>query len=264
MNASKKMVGNTMTTSTVGRVLLLLGCFGEQDEWTIGALAARLSLPKSTTHRLVALCRDYGFIESCDTSSYRAGVELCRVSSLINAQNPMLWHGKQLLRQVAHECGEVAVLAAAIPERLTMTYLAKAEPSEDFRYHIELNVHTSLCWGACGRVILAHLDLKQVDSVIAGGIASPSGAKLDETSLRENLQEIRTIGYCISIGQNKETAVGVAVPVFGPRGEIRAAMGVSVPTFRFSQKAVPNLLTSLRKHAKLLAYNLGGEHTSQT
>lgn len=246
-------------SGTTERVLALLACFGERERWAIGELSARLALPKPTVHRLVTLCKERGFVVPLGGGVYGVGTEFRRIAAQVVAQDPMLRVGRPLIEVLAHRCGEVVILAAAIPERLSMTYLAKAEPSEDFRYHVELQTPLSLCWGACGRTILAHLPPPTIAQAIAGGRPSPSGAPFDAELLRADLAQIRVSGYCVSQGQHKLTAVGVAVPFFGAGGIVRGSIGISVPTFRFRSKLVRPLTTALSAAAREMTYALGGE-----
>lgn len=245
-------------TGTTARVLAVLGCFGERSEWTLGELAARLGLPKSTIHRLVGLCTEQGYIEPLGGGRYGIGTELSRVASRIAAQSPLLRVGTQAIGEIAGECHEVAILAAAVPDKLSMTYLAKAEPTADFRYHVELHTLLSLCWGACGRTILAHLPEPLVEEAIVRGRASPSGAPFDARALRADLAVIRDKGYCVSLGQHKLTAVGVAVPFFGAGGQVRGSIGVSIPTFRFKARMAKPIARAVAAHTEQITYVLGG------
>jgi DNA-binding IclR family transcriptional regulator len=246
-------------SGTTERVLALLGCFGERAEWSVGDLAAHLALPKPTVHRLLTLCKDQGFIAAAGGGVYGVGTEFSRIASQVVAQDDLVRTGTRLIEDMAHSCGEVVILAAAIPQKLSMTYLAKAEPTEDFRYHVELHTPLSLCWGACGRSILAHLPKATVDLAIANGRPSPSGAPFDTAALRRDLQLIRKNGYCVSLGQHKLTAVGVAVPFFGAGGQVRGSIGFSVPTFKFRNKMVRPLSDTLAAACQELTYVLGGE-----
>lgn len=246
------------TGGTVSRVLALLSCFSEQPEWSVTDLAVRLALPKSTTHRLLHLCRESGFIEPQASGTYGVGVAFHRVSAIVAARSPLVRFALPLIQDIAHECQEVSFLAVLVPDKLKMTYLAKANPSVDFHYHIDLNILKSLCWGACGRSILAYLPEPQIARAVAEAGPSPTDMPFDQDALQADLQRIRKRGYYISRGQHRKTAVGVGVPFFGPDGAIRGSLGLSVPVFRFRDRLAPKLIAPMQAQARRISYFLGG------
>lgn len=239
------------------RVLRLLTCFAEQSEWAVTDLAHRLELPKSTAHRLLQLCRDNGYIEAHD-GVYSVGVEFSRVAAIVFSRAPLERFAAPLLQDLAFECQEVAFIAALVPDKLRMTYLAMADPSEEFHYHIDLHTLKSLCWGGCGRTILAHMQPNRIDQAISEAEDSPSGMPFDEQALRQDLSSIRKRGYYISKAQHRRTAVGVGIPFFGPDGVIMGSLGLSIPIFRFRDKMVPALLKPMAKCAQKITYFMGG------
>jgi DNA-binding IclR family transcriptional regulator len=249
---SKAEAGGTVT-----RVLALLGSFAEQAQWSVTDLAARLELPKSTAHRLLQLCKENGFIEG-HGGVYSVGVEFSRVAAIVAGQAPLARFASPLLQDLAFETHEVSFLALLVADKLRMTYMAKADPSEEFRYHIDLHVLKSLCWGGCGRAILAHLPEARVAQAIAQAGASPSGMPFDEAALRTDLDAIRKRGYCLSLAQHRQTAVGVGVPFFGPDGAVNGSLGLSIPSFRFTEKMVPALVKRMTLSAQKISYFLGG------
>jgi DNA-binding IclR family transcriptional regulator len=163
-----------------------------------------------------------------------------------------------LLQDLAFGTGEVSFLALLVADKLRMTYMAKADPSDEFRYHIDLHVLKSLCWGGCGRAILAHLPEAHVARAIAQAGPSPTGMAFDEAALRVDLTAIRKRGYCLSLAQHRQTAVGVGVPFFGPDGAVKGSLGLSIPSFRFTEKMVPALVKRMTLSAQKISYLLGG------
>jgi DNA-binding IclR family transcriptional regulator len=243
---------------TVTRVLALLNCFAERPEWSVTELAQRLDLPKSTAHRLLQLCRDNGYIDTQAGGVYSVGVQFSRMAALVAARAPLARFAAPLVQDLAFQCQEVAFIAELVPEKLRMTYLVMADPSEEFHYHIDLHVLKSLCWGGCGRAILAYMPPARVEQAIAEAGDSPSGMPFDEAALRQDLQTVRKRGYYISRAQHRQTAVGVGVPFFGPDGAVKGSLGLSIPLLRFREKMVPGLVKPMMECARKITYFLGG------
>jgi DNA-binding IclR family transcriptional regulator len=245
-------------SGTVTRVLALLDCFARQAEWSVTDLAQELELPKSTAHRLLQLCRDNGFVEGND-GTYSVGVQFSRVAAMVAARAPLERFAAPLLQDLAFECQEVSFIAVLVPDKLRMTYLAMADPSDEFHYHIDLHVLKSLCWGGCGRTILAYMPPNRIEQAIAEAEDSPSGMPFDEQALRADLELIRKRGYYVSKAQHRRTAVGVGVPFFGADGAIKGSLGLSIPTLRFRDRMAPGLAKTMRGYAARVAYFLGGD-----
>jgi DNA-binding IclR family transcriptional regulator len=190
---------------------------------------------------------------------YSVGMQFSRVAAIVAARAPLARFASPLVQDLASQCQEVAFIAELVPDKLRMTYLAKADPSDEFHYHIDLHVLKSLCWGGCGRVILAYMPPARVEQAIAEADDSPSGMPFDETVLRQDLQAIRKRGYYISRGQHRQTAVGLGVPFFGPDGAVRGSLGLSIPLLRFREKMVPGLVKPMKACAGKITYFLGGK-----
>jgi DNA-binding IclR family transcriptional regulator len=243
---------------TVTRVLAVLNCFAEQPEWSVTDLAQRLELPKSTAHRLLQLCKDNGYIDAQAGGVYSVGVQFSRVAAMVAARAPLARFASPLVQDLAFQTQEVAFMAELVPDKLRMTYLTMADPSDESHYHIDLHVLKSLCWGGCGRVILAYLPPARVQQAIAEAGDSPSGMPFDEAALRQDLQAIRKKGYYVSKAQHRRTAVGVGVPFFGPDGAVKGSLGLSIPLLRFRDRMVPGLVRPMIECASRISYFLGG------
>jgi len=253
LSSAKGEAGGTVT-----RVLAVLNCFAERPDWSVTELAQRLGLPKSTAHRLLQLCKDNGYIDVQAGGVYSVGVEFSRVAAIVAARAPLARFALPLVQDLAFQCQEVAFIAELVPDKLRMTYLGMANPSDEFHYHIDLHVLKSLCWGGAGRVILAYLPEARVEQAIAEAGDSPSGMPFDEAVLRKDLQIIGKRGYYISKAQHRRTAVGVGVPFFGPDGAVKGSLGLSIPLLRFREKMVPGLVRPMRECAAKITYFLGG------
>ena len=81
---------------------------------------------------------------------------------------------------------------------------------------------------------------------------------MDMTSVRADAARGRKRGWAITVDELEVGLSGIAVPVFGPRDRIVAALGVSGPTTRLEQRFA-ELGPLLREHATELGDLLLGE-----
>ena len=243
----------------MARALHLLAVFAECEEWTLGAMAQRLALPLSTTHRLLNLCRAEGFVTVAGRGSYRPGLALYRLGSALAHQFPLRRIAMPLLDQLAAEFDETGLLTLLDRPALKMFFAAKAEPSTPMRYTPQINLLGSLCWGATGLSLLAFLPEHDIATVIARAEVSPvHGGVADEGDLRSKLAAIRGSGYATSRGQRSPEGVAVAVRFFDAAAVVIGNVAVTVPAFRFTETKGARLLVVLRGMAADMSHALGG------
>jgi len=245
-------------TGTVARVLQLLCCFGERDSFGVSELAQRLDLPRSTTHRLLNLCRAQAFVESDGRGQYRPGLAFYRLAGRLAVQMPLRRIAMPLLTEFTQQFGEVSLLAVVDRAALKMFFAAKAEPSAPMRYVIETNTLGPLSWGATGRAILAYLSEAEIAEVIRRGEVAPGdGRPLDAKELRASLLEIRAKGYALTQRQQTTEGTGIAVPFFDAAGEVAGDVCVTIPAFRFRHRRKPILVRALAGMAAKISEALG-------
>lgn len=245
-------------TGTVSRVLQLLQCFNEQQEWRVGLLAQRLNLPRSTVHRLLNLCRTQGFVESDGVGVYRPGLGLYRLSGRLSFQMPIRRIAAPLLTEFTQTFSEASLVTVLERTALKVFFAAKAEPSAPMRYVIETNALAPLGWGASARAILAFMSETEIAEVARRAEPSPvDGRPLDVKELFRSLPKIRAKGYAITQNQRTPEGVGIAVPFFDAAGDVTGNVCVTVPVFRFKPRDEPVFVRALADMAIKVSDALG-------
>ena len=245
-------------TGTVSRVVQMLNCFSEQEDWRVSALAQRLDLPRSTVHRLLNLCRAQGFVDTDGQGTYGPGLALYRLAGRLSFQMPLRRIALPLLVGFTKEFGEVSLLTVLDRPALKVFFAEKAEPSAPMRYVIETNVATPLGWGATGRAILAFMSEPDIAEVIRRAEPSPAdGRPLDPAELQESLTAIRAKGYAITQKQRTPEGVGIAVPFFDAAGDVVGNACVTVPAFRFEPHSEAAFVKALAAIAADISRALG-------
>ena len=245
---------------TVARTLELIQFFGSaRGEWTLGELATAANLPPSTVHRLLKLMQAEGFVESDErTRRYRPGAELFRIGAMLASRMPIVALAMPILRDIVAQSDETALLSLYYPRQLQKAFVAQVESTRSMRYVIELNIRTSLLWGASAHAILAHLDSDTVAQALAQQDPSPASGELpNRNELAKELERIRHEGYAWSAGEGVAMALGLAVPVFGADDTVKGSLSVTYPDFRMDDALNRQLLTLLRDGARNLSEALG-------
>jgi IclR family acetate operon transcriptional repressor len=247
-------------TGTVARTLKIIQCFGgNRVEWTLGDIAKAVNLPRSTAHRLLGLIQQEGFVEADGkTRRYRPGPEFYRIGATLAANMPIIPLAMPILQDIARRSDETTLLSMFYPKQLQKAFVAQVESSRPMRYVIELNTRGSMLWGASAHAILAFLDEPTIQLALSDRETSPSsGAKVNRSALRRELTRIRAEGYARSVGERVETAVGIAVPVFGAEGLVKGSLSVTYPDNRMDEGHNRALTILLRDGARALSTALG-------
>jgi DNA-binding IclR family transcriptional regulator len=221
-------------SGTVRRVLMVLRDLVDHPGDAPASMAARLNLPRSTVHRLLATLRAEDFAALDAEGVTRAGPELVRMAGRLRAAVPYAQLAEPVLRRLSERFGETSLLVLLERRQLRMFCACSAAPPDPMRYNIELHRLESLAWGATGRSILAFLSEAEVGAVIARAEPSPGdGQSLDAGELTNALAGIRRAGHAITRAHRTRGAVGLAVALFDAQRQVVGSVALLVPEFRY-------------------------------
>ena len=249
--------GRELSVRSVERALAILDLLAE-GAWRTGAEMAReLGVHRSTALRLLGTLERHGMVERDQrTAKYRLGRRLAQLASAVS--------GELDLRSVARPVCER--LAEAIGETVTLDVLAgdSIEPLEQATAStsvVRVNwlgrrypVHCT----ASGKVILAFGPEPVRQRLLAAPLERWTASTVtDRSTLEGQLEEARRSGYART---HEELEVGldaIAAPVFGPQGELVAALDVSGPSHRLRSDERPELARLTQESAADLSRRLG-------
>ncbi len=249
------------TSGTVARVLQLLAFVAQSDgEFGIKDVAQDLGLAPSTSHRLLALLLEGGFVTRSEVRRYRIGPQFLRLARVALEGNDLEAAALGPMQQVVEACGETCLLAVYHEHSQTMSFVARVDSINALRYRIRMHAVETLAWGATGRSILAFLPPAVIQLVLARGERSPaSGQQLMPAEARAELERIRERGYALSRSQRIDGAVGLSVPIFGAGRRVLGSLSVTSPEQRFRARDEARLAHILISAASTISRTLGAE-----
>jgi DNA-binding IclR family transcriptional regulator len=223
---------------------------------SVGELAARAGLPKSTTSRLVAALERQGLVQRLgERGRLRPGPVLLRYASS-DASSTLVELAGPSLRRLAEASGETINLA--VPGSIGVEHVAQEDTAHfvgvtdwigrAVPHHVAANGKVFLAFGASQRAAtLQRLTAKSIG---------------DATQLDEELQRVRLRGYATSVDELELGLSALAAPVFGPGGNAIAALSISGPGARLTSDRIASLAPQLIDEATQLAQRLGHrDHT---
>ena len=210
------------------RAAALLGAFDAgHRELTLATLVRRSGLPRSTAHRTAEKMIRLGWLDKPE-QHYRIGNRLFELSGLAPIRHELreaVLPFLQDLFNATHTTVQLGVLDGAqvlIVEKITghrpMPMLSQVGGT--------IPAHCS----GLGRAILAYSEPAAIDTVIAAGLVPRTSRTLvDGDALRRELAAIPDRGWSLDREEGNVGVTCVAAPVFGPLGDVVAALSVTGP-----------------------------------
>ncbi|GAA4965849.1 IclR family transcriptional regulator [Nonomuraea thailandensis] len=216
----------------------LLESFGSQGSTGIGVseLARRAELSKSTAFRLLGVLERNGVVEKVG-QKYRLGERLQELGRQVLAPGheqvrdvllPFTMDLYELTRGTVH---------LAVLHGVEVVYLSKLHGHRPVPSPSRVGGRAPAHCTAVGKVLLAY-DHDALDRVLRTELRRYTASTItDPAGLAAEIARVRDEGVAFD---DQEAAPGlscVAVPIFGVRGKVVAAMSVSGPTGRFDTRA---------------------------
>ena len=218
----------------MSRVLRLLDCLAAAPEGlSLADLSVELSTPKSTLLNSLRPLAAEGFLIA-QGNLYRLGPKAFRLAAHISSawSLPRILRG--YIRQVWEDTHESVALAVLDVEMRRFVYIDAIESPQPVRYATRIGMSGALYATAAGRVLLAHQSPEYQETYLASAKLVPltSRTNTDPEILRRQLEEVRNTGFWVSSGETVTDSAAVAAPVFGPDGQVLAALSLGAPSDR--------------------------------
>jgi DNA-binding IclR family transcriptional regulator len=209
-------------TRTVERALTLLAAVA-QDGGTLSQLARAAKLSPSTASRLLATLAGQELVRRDEHGHYHAGLRLRQLAAASLRSDPLYDLAGPHLAALADETGETANLAVAADRRRVVYLRQVAGP-------------------------------KLVQTAAWAGRTIPRRGTAVGDALRGAAGED---GFVARAGAVEPDVTSIAAPVYGPDGQIAAALSVLAPTYRTSARRVEVCGRAVARHAGELSRSLG-------
>jgi DNA-binding IclR family transcriptional regulator len=225
---------STYAVQSLERAASLLRSFSAAEpELTIGDLARRSNLPRSTVHRLVVNLMRLGFLARDSRSErYRLGLLLAELGTIALSRMGLREKARPFMERLAEQTGEVVCLA--VIERNRSVYVEVVEGRHGLRLRATVGGSAPLHASATGTVLLAYMPEAEVRRVmVETGLPKLTPRTITQIEpLLERLVAIRGRGFSIDEGESEEGLTGLAAPVRSPGGSVEAALVIAGPGAR--------------------------------
>jgi len=234
------------TVRAVERALDILLCFTDAKELGLSEIASRISLHKSTVHRLLASLEAKGFVvRDMQTEKYRLGFRIWELSANMNqADDPavLLLPEMEKLRDMLGET--ISLYVRDGNERIRIQAVQSNEP---IRRVAPVGARMPLAVGASSKVLVAY-ENEEVRNKIMNDPHWPDW--VDRAAFRDQLEQIRRDGYATSLEEREVGAAAVSAPIFNRQGKVVAALAVSGPSNRMTAETMRSFAAPIMETAR--------------
>ncbi len=226
-------ISRSATLGSVSNAARVLKAFTPAErEWGVTDLARRMSIAKSTAHRLLATLTDEGLLEQDPlTGRYRLGLvvfDMAAAAQSIDLHEAVLTPMTEL-RNRTGETVQVAVL-----DGREVVYVERLDSPNTLRLFIEVGRRNAAHSTGCGKALLAFLPPDQLERTLRGWKLEAKTAHTITAvrSLRDDLAEARRRGYAVNRHESETGIISVAAPIRDVSGRAVAAISVAGPAER--------------------------------
>lgn len=239
-----------LTVRAVERALDILMCFANERDISLTELATRVGLNKSTVHRLMTTLEDRGFVLK-NGDKYRLGYRVWELAAnLTQVDDPaqLLQPEMELLRDQLDE-----TVSLYVKDGNDRIRIQAVQSNQAIRRVAPVGVRLPLFVGASSKVLLAFAETHELEAALRDPHWPSS---IDKDSYMKQLEEVRRLGYAVSLEERELGAAAVSVPITDRNQRLVAALSVSGPVSRMSADTLvsfaPQMMETARRMGTML------------
>lgn len=224
---------------------------------TLTEVAARLQLPKSSTHALLHTMRHHGFVSLDETRrTFHLGLRLWEIGHAFPLHEEVVRQALPVMRALVDEFDEICQLAAR--DGIFNVYLAKVDCRQPIRLISQVGVRLYCHATGVGKALLSCEPDAVIDQLYAGVVLSrfTDNTITDLAALKHELRRSRERGYAEDREEYVPGLRCVAVPVPAADGRALAALSLSIPAQRASVERLQTAAELARGAAGAIAARL--------
>lgn len=248
---------NVKPMVALDRALSIMTRLGAAGPLGVSELARQLDLPKAAVYRILRTLNGRGFVHfDPATESYSLGISLLELAEKVRSQVNISELAYPHLAALANATGETASLA--VLRGMSALVVRTARPERGALLTADLGPTAPLHCSGIGKVLLAHSPAGLIKVYVKDGslIRYTPNTITERAALRAELAAIVKQGWAVDNEELEEGLYCIAAPVFGPGGQVLAAVSISGPTSRLTANQ-GQLLAELKRAATAISRRLG-------
>lgn len=221
-------------------------------------LARRVSLHKTTTHRLLMALEHLGFVRrEPRQGKYGLGVKLFELGSRAVARFELRERAEPFLRRLVDETRETAHVC--VLDGTEMVSIANVEGTWTMRSPSTVGRRTPVYCTSVGKAVIAFLSDDVLDQLIERLTLKPFTPRTLVTlaALKAELARVRDRGFAVDDEEIEQGLRCVGAPIRNHTGLVVAAISVAGPAFRLTDQRLPETARAVKAAARDISREMG-------
>lgn len=243
-------------SQTVERALTMLEYVAEHPR-TLGEIAAKLQVHKSTASRLAQTLVDQGFLRRDDKFTFRVGSRLFGLAFEALEKVDIRQVAAPYSRRLGELTGQTIHLATL--EGQEAFYIDKYESAQGVRMYSRIGRQAPLHCTGVAKAILAFRPPDEQQAIAERITYTPYTTHTITTpaAFLSELTRIRAQGYAFDDREHEDFVHCVAVPIKMPDGEVKTALSIATTTMSLSSTQLLDLVPLLIETVRDIEKELG-------
>jgi len=219
----------------LSRIVRVLDLFSVDDpEWGVYEVAAELRLPKSSVSELMSDMASHGLLRRTHRRRYRLGWKVFELSQTLLDTTEFRTESRKVMSELVEVWKETTQMA--VLDGVQAVYVEKMQPKPAPRILFSrIGARLPAYCTGVGKTLLAGRNWIDIVPMLEeqGLVRLTQNTITSLDALKEELQAIRERGYAYDYEESVVGLCCVAAPIHDAKGQVIAAISLSVPAYRF-------------------------------
>lgn len=245
---------------SVLKAFAILDLFVDRKELSLQEITKKTSMPKPTAYRLLSTLESCGAVyklkDTPHDSRYGLGLKLLELGHLVAERLEIREIALPFMERLAEELNEVVHLV--IKHHNEATYIEKVDSNRVLSLQTKVGRSVPLYIGSGPKMLLAFMSDQERNMILSkANLVTLTNQPIDKNLLLEELEQIRTNYYSLSIAEQDADTTGISFPIFNYENKIVACIAVSGLSNRFVGKRLEEMITKGKEAALAISNKLG-------
>jgi len=242
----------------IDRALAIIDALAVEGELAPSEISLRVSLHKSTIHRLLAVLERSEYVDRNPLSGqYSLGLRLVELGTRASARLDLCELARPILDRLMQQTGETAHIG--ILSHGTVVSIADSETYKTLRTPSTVGRRTPAHCSSQGKALLAEFSSLQLRAFVRSyplkRFTRVTICRIGD--LESELAKVRRNGYAIDEQEYEEGLKCIGAPVRDRTGWTVAALSIAGPSIRLPGERMPELVHAVQDAAACLCSALG-------